>query len=115
MEHHEHTRHRMSAARVWSLSLIYTLWCISAAWGTAARTLSPADLIAAGQDAFQQGDIEHAAVRWREAARRAADTQQFQAHSVALTHLAHAYEALGHYSQAAQSLHQALQLAETRA
>ena len=100
---------------VCSLSLFYTLWCISTAWGTAAQTLSPADLIAARPAAFQQGDLEHAAVIWREAARLAAGHQQFQAQSVALTHLAHAYEALGHYSQAAQSLHQALQLAEKRA
>jgi CHAT domain-containing protein len=109
------TRYRTPAALVCSLSLCYTLWCISAVWGTAARTLSPADLIAAGQRALQQGDLEHAAVKWREAARLAADTQQLQVYSVALTHLAHAYEALGHYSQAAQSLQQALRLAEKQA
>jgi CHAT domain-containing protein/Tfp pilus assembly protein PilF len=68
--------------------------------------------MAEGLEAFQRGDIERAATRWQEAARLYARTQQPQAYRVALTHLAHAYEALGHYSQAAHSLRAALRLAE---
>ena len=41
-----------------------------------------------------------------------ADAKQPQAHSLALTHLARAYAALGHYDQAVQSLRTALRLAE---
>jgi tetratricopeptide (TPR) repeat protein len=65
-----------------------------------------------GLRAFQRGDIEGAARRWREAVRLYAETKQPQAHRVALIHLAHAYEALGHYSAAEDSLRTALRLAE---
>jgi CHAT domain-containing protein len=71
--------------------------------------------VAEGLQAFQHGEIEQAAVHWREAARLYAGTSQVQAHSAALSHLASAYEALGHYGQAAQSLREALQLAEQSA
>jgi CHAT domain-containing protein len=68
--------------------------------------------MAAGLAAFQRGDLEHAAARWQEAARMYADTKQPRAQRVALTHLAYAYEALGHYSQAEDSLRAAWKLAE---
>jgi hypothetical protein len=55
--------------------------------------------MAEGLHAFQQGEIEQAAVCWREAARLYAGTFQAQAHSDVLTHLASAYAALGHYGQ----------------
>src|SRR5262249_4824402 len=61
---------------------------------------------------FQRGDFEQAVVSWSEAARRAEQAQQPKAHSVALTHLAQAYQALGHYRQAVQSLEAALALAK---
>lgn len=68
--------------------------------------------MAEGLEAFQRGDIERAAASWQHAAQVYADTQQPHARSVALTHLAQAYEALGHYSQAEDSLRTALTLAE---
>ncbi|HEY7491000.1 MAG TPA: tetratricopeptide repeat protein, partial [Candidatus Tectomicrobia bacterium] len=77
-----------------------------------AEERSPAQYMAEGLEAFQRGDIERAAARWQEAAHLYARTQQPQAHRIALTHLAHAYEALGHYSQAVDSLYTALRLAE---
>ena len=73
---------------------------------------SSSQSLAAGLEAFQRGDIEAAAKAWQEAARLSAEAKQPQAHSLALTHLAQAYEALGHYSEAAHSLQAALKLAE---
>jgi CHAT domain-containing protein len=66
-----------------------------------------------GLEAFRRGDIAGAATHWQGAVRGYAETRQGHAHSVALTHLAHAYAALGHYSQAAASLHTALRLVES--
>jgi CHAT domain-containing protein/lipopolysaccharide biosynthesis regulator YciM len=67
--------------------------------------------LAKGLQAFQRGDFEQAVVAWGEVARRAEQAQQPHVHSVALTHLAQAYQALGHYQQAVQSLEVALVLA----
>jgi tetratricopeptide (TPR) repeat protein len=72
----------------------------------------PAQALATGQVAFQRGDFEGAAASWQVAARRAAETKQPQAHSLALTHLARAYAALGHDDRAVQSLRTALRVAE---
>jgi Tfp pilus assembly protein PilF len=66
----------------------------------------------AGLHAFQRGDFEQAAMRWQAAAHAYASMHQPQAQSNALTHLARAYEALGHDDRAAHSLQTALQLAE---
>src|SRR6267143_1907452 len=71
--------------------------------------------LAKGLQLFQRGDFEQAVVSWNEAARRAAQAQQPQAQSVALTHVAQAYQALGHYRQAVQSLEAALALAQRTA
>jgi len=65
-----------------------------------------------GLHAFQRGDFEQAAMRWQAAAHAYASRHQPQAQSHALTHLARAYEALGHDDRAAHSLQTALQLAE---
>jgi CHAT domain-containing protein len=73
---------------------------------------APAQAMANGQEAFQQGDFEGAALSWQTAARLYANTKQPQAHSLALTHLARAYAALGHDDQAVQSLRTALRLTE---
>src|SRR5262249_46284962 len=97
-----------------SLGALSLLWpAAPASYATAASATDgePSQAMAAGLEAFQHGDIEGAATHWQEAARAYAETQQAQAHSVALTYLAHAYVALGHYSQATHSLHTALQLA----
>ena len=68
--------------------------------------------LASGWEAFQHGDLEHAAANWQEAVRLSAATQQTHAQSVALVHLAHAYTALGDYDQATDRLRLALRLAE---
>ena len=57
---------------------------------------APAQAQAVGLAAFQRGDFEGAAASRQAAARLAAETKQPQAHSLALTHLARAYAALGH-------------------
>jgi CHAT domain-containing protein/Tfp pilus assembly protein PilF len=77
-----------------------------------ATTLPPAPDVTAGQQAFQRGDFERAAVSWREVVRRYAATGPPQTQSLALTQLARAYEALGHYGEAEQRLREALQLAQ---
>ena len=69
--------------------------------------------MADGHAAFQRGDFPGAALRWQAAARLYDEIKQPQERSVALTHLAHAYEALGHADRAEDSLRTALPLAET--
>jgi len=73
---------------------------------------APSHVMAEGLYAFQRGDFEQAAMRWQAAAHAYASMQQPQAQSNALTHLARAYEALGHDDRAIYSLQTALQLAE---
>jgi Flp pilus assembly protein TadD len=86
----------------------------SPGWAAAAGAAEggPSQALADGLEAFRRGNIEGAATHWQAAARMYAATKQGHAHSVALTHLAHAYAALGHLSQATHSLHTALRLAE---
>jgi CHAT domain-containing protein len=98
-----------------SLGVLRLLWLAVPGWAAAAASAvagGPSQALADGLEAFRRGDIASAATHWQEAARGYAATQQGHAHSVALTHLAHAYTALGHYSQATASLHTALQLVE---
>ena len=90
-------------ACVWLLSLCCTLGWLSFAWGMPVRHAAPAQLMAEGLRAFQRGEIEQAAVHWREAARLYASTSQVQAHSAALTHLASAYKALGTLGDTAEA------------
>ena len=73
----------------------------------------PDRAMAQGVDAFQRGDMEQAAVVWQQAAHDYAATGQRQVQSVALTHLARAYMALGHHDRAAESLQVALHSAQT--
>jgi tetratricopeptide (TPR) repeat protein len=68
--------------------------------------------MADGRHAFQRGDFAGAVTHWQQAAHLYAETQQPQAHSVALTHLARAYEVLGYADRAEDSLRTALPLAE---
>ena len=101
-------------AVVCRLSVLGALGHTHAAWGATGRApdLVPAQAMATGQAAFQRGDFEGAAASWQAAARLYAATKQPQAQSLALTHLARAYAALGHDDQAVQSLRAALRLAE---
>ena len=100
---------------LWALGGLGAVGDASPAWGAAragAADRLPSQHLATGLEAFRRGDIEAAAKAWQAAARVAADAKQPQAQSRALTHLAQAYAALGHYSAAAASLHAALPLAE---
>src|SRR5207302_1876234 len=110
------------AVRWWALSLavlgglgaLGTLWAASLTGGAAPppQALSPAQVMADGHHAFQRGDFAGAATRWQQAAHLYAAAQQPQARSVALTHMARAYAALGHADRAEESLRTALPLAE---
>jgi tetratricopeptide (TPR) repeat protein len=84
---------------------------LGGSFGSCSRHIVGA-LPAQGLQSFQRGGFEQAVVSWSEAARRAEKAQQPKAQSVALTHLAQAYQALGHYRQAVQSLEAALALAK---
>jgi tetratricopeptide (TPR) repeat protein len=68
--------------------------------------------MADGHQAFARGDLASAVTHWQQAIHEYAARQELQARSVALTHLARAYEALGYTDQAAASLQRALPLAE---
>lgn len=95
-----------------SLGCAVILWPFPLAWGDPTGQMTPAHSLAAGHEAYQHGDFEAAAARWQAAAHGYARARQPQAHSVALTHLARAYEALGHYRQVQENLRLALQAAE---
>lgn len=98
----------------WSLGALSLLWYAAPAWGATGSPPAgtPAPAMAQGLEAFQHGDLEGAATQWQEAARLATEARQPQAASSALLHLARAYEALGYYERAVQSLRTALRWAE---
>jgi CHAT domain-containing protein len=68
--------------------------------------------MAQGWSAWQRGAFAEAARSWQDAAQGYAQAGQPRAQSVALTQLAHAYQALGQYRKAEQSLASALELAQ---
>ena len=96
------------------LGALGTLWAASLTRDAAPppTALSPAQAMADGHHAFQRGDFAGAVTSWQQAAHLAAAAQQPQARSVALTHMARAYAALGHADRAEASLRTALPLAE---
>lgn len=94
------------------LLLCSVLWLLWAVATVCAADTAPERFLELGRGAFQRGDLAQAVVHWREAVRQAEQAQQRQAQSVALTHLAHAYQALGHYELARENLAVALRLAE---
>jgi CHAT domain-containing protein len=105
-------------ALVLGLGALGLLVCSVSAWGATsalADDVSSEHSLAKGLQSFQRGDFEQAVVSWSEAARRAEKAHEPQVQSVALTHLAQAYQALGHYRQAVQSLEAALALAQRTA
>src|SRR6266702_2845150 len=85
-------------ALVLDLGALGMLVCSVPAWGAAsapAADTSSEHSLAQGLQSFQRGGFEQAVVSWSEAARRAEKAQQPKAQSVALTHVAQAYQALG--------------------
>jgi CHAT domain-containing protein/Tfp pilus assembly protein PilF len=65
-----------------------------------------------GLGSFQRGDFQQAILHWTEAARASERAGKRHEQSVALTYLAQAYQSIGHYTQALQSLEVALALAK---
>ena len=65
-----------------------------------------------GLNSFQRGDFEQAALSWTEAARLYEAEQKPKEQSIALIHLAQAYQSLGQYRDALKNLDAALALAE---
>ena len=61
---------------------------------------------------FQRGDFEQAVLSWTEAARLYEAEQKPKEQSIALVHLAQAYQSLGQYRDALKNLEPALALAE---
>ena len=73
---------------------------------------SAEQLMQEGLRRLQHGDFEEAILIWREAAQLFEAQEKFRQQSSALIYLAQAYQALGHYSDALQSVESALALAE---
>ena len=65
-----------------------------------------------GLSSFQRGDFEQAVLSWTEAARLYEAEQKPKEQSIALIHLAQAYQSLGQYRDALKNLESALALAE---
>lgn len=66
----------------------------------------------AGHEAFARGDFSRAVTHWQQAVASAQARSQPHTQSVALAHLAHAYEALGQTDRAQEYVRTALPLAE---
>ncbi len=98
-----------------TLCMLTLLGCVSPVWEVAAAAepgAAPQDHVERGMQAFRNGHFEGAVESWHEAARLYERARQPTAHSLALTRLAQAYEALGLYRQALRSLETARKLAE---
>ncbi|HET9491881.1 MAG TPA: CHAT domain-containing protein [Methylomirabilota bacterium] len=97
--------------------LAFTLIALTAAWGQAtppARALRGDDMAASidrATRAQERGAFDVAAERWLEVAGRYDREQNTGGHIHALAQLAHAYQSLGHYVKARDSLERALTLA----
>ena len=95
-----------------SIRIIGALYLIAASAVWAASPSSPSGHMQQGLQAFQRGHFTQAAQSWRHAVNQYAQTHQSAAQCNALTHLAQAYQALGHYKRAQASLQQAHALAQ---
>ena len=78
----------------------------------AAHSTAAEQFMAQGWNAWQRGAFEEAVRAWLTAAEHYEQARQPLGQSAALTQLAHAYQALGQYRKAAQSLSSALALAQ---
>src|ERR1700757_3403972 len=93
--------------------LIVGLFTFSFVDRSSAATVSADQHMERGVDAFQRGDFEQAILSWTEAARLYEAEQKPTEQSIALIHLAQAYQFLGQYRDALKNLEPALALAET--
>ena len=73
---------------------------------------TPEQQMAEGLGSFQRGDFEQAAISWTAAARQYEQAGKSREQEDALVRLAQAYQAMGHYTEAFQSLKSAIALAE---
>ncbi len=93
---------------IWLIaSLLFTQHC-----ALAQNSATPGSNLDAGLKAFQQGALEEAVDSWTAAAQSAQASGKLEEHVTALEYLARAYTSLGRYTQAIQSLHTALKLAD---
>src|SRR5262245_6522160 len=79
---------------------------------TAPDTSPAARQMEQGLSSFQRGNFEQAVVSWTEAARLYEAEQKPREQTIALIHLAQAYQSLGQYKDALKNLEAALALAE---
>ena len=93
--------------------LIVGLFTFSFVDRSSAATVSADQHMERGVDAFQRGDFGQAVLSWTEAARLYEAEQKPKEQSIALIHLAQAYQFLGQYKDALKNLEPALALAET--
>jgi tetratricopeptide (TPR) repeat protein len=112
------TPRRLLVSCILCLSILYTLWHGDAAQKTAtaaADERAAQQHLAQGLQAFQHGNFEQAEREWSAAATLHERARRPHAHSVVLTHLAQAYQALGQYRQALARLEKALTFARQSA
>ena len=98
----------------YAIPLLFALTACRA-WATPTLTAEAVQTeagLAEGLQAFHQGAFDQAVQHWQAAAQQYARSAQPLAHSKALTHLAQAYQALGHYRKAHDSLTTAYRLAQ---
>jgi CHAT domain-containing protein/Tfp pilus assembly protein PilF len=91
--------------------LFYGLFPHTAIAAPVAPTTAAQEFMAQGWSAWQRGAFEDAVRAWLAAAQHYEQARQPRAQSDALTQLARAYQALGQYRKAGQSLSSALELA----
>lgn len=108
-----------SAPWLWSALLVglVVLYSLTFAPGLtmaapAAHTAAAEQSMAQGWSAWQQGAFAAASKAWLAAVQHYEHARQPRSQSQALTHLAHAYQALGQYRQALHSLSSAFALAQ---
>ena len=91
--------------------LIAGIFLLSASIPSFPAPQSPADYQTEALNAFQRGDVARAITLWQDAAQGYERLRQPRPHAIVLTHLAHAYQALGLFDKAVQHLEAALQRA----
>jgi CHAT domain-containing protein len=93
------------------LSLVFSSGSARATNASPATAAAIEDTLAQCTRLFQAGDLQQAIGCWTTTIQRAEREQHAKAHRLALTHVAQAYQALGHDRKAVESLAAALALA----
>jgi CHAT domain-containing protein len=103
--------HSLVAALLWGIFHGLVAFPHPARAAPGAHTTAARERMAQGWSAWQRGAFEEAVHAWSAAAQRYEQARQPRAQSEALTQLAQAYQALGHYRKAVEHLSVALELA----